>query len=107
MGTIDYGDGEVGHLVYVKSSMSGDEPETIRQYEELSPTFPQESSSNQAYTERQFEAYRALGEHIVAGMLATDIGVDWPLQAHIGRALLSEQLVDAPALFTQSEHAQR
>ena len=30
IGIIDYGDGESGTLVYVKASMTGDEPETVR-----------------------------------------------------------------------------
>lgn len=93
VGVIDYGDEQCGHLVYVKSSMTGDEPETIRQYREMNPTFPQESSSNQFFTERQFEAYRALGEHIITDMLAKDIGADWPVQPHVGRALLREEVV--------------
>jgi hypothetical protein len=83
VGTIDYGDGEYGYFVYVKSSLTGDEPETIRQYRATSPTFPQESSSDQAYTEPQFEAYRALGEHIISDVIAKTIKpgaehVDWP-----------------------------
>ena len=97
VGVIDYGDNERGHLVYVKSSLSGDEPETIRQYRQMNPTFPQESSSNQSFTERQFEAYRALGEHIITNMLATDIGAEWPMQPHVERAALREEFVGAAA----------
>jgi hypothetical protein len=91
VGTIDYGAGEPGHLIYLKSSMSGDEPETIRQYRQMNPTFPQESSSNQAFNERQFEAYRALGEHIVADMLAKGIGVRWPVPPRVAHGLLHEE----------------
>jgi len=97
---IDYGDEEPGHLVYVKSSITGDEPETIRQYRETSPTFPQESSNNQFFTERQFEAYRALGEHIVADILKRDakddIGMHWPVKPRVGGTRLSEEFVEAP-----------
>lgn len=78
--------GEYGQLVYLKSSMTGDEPDTIRQYREVHPTFPQESSSNQAFTEPQFEAYRALGEHIITTVIAETakgvsggVHVDWPV----------------------------
>lgn len=87
VGTIDYGNGEYGQLVYLKSSMTGDEPDTIRQYREMHPTFPQESSSNQAFTESQFEAYRALGEHIITTVIAETVKgmpegvqVDWPVE---------------------------
>ena len=73
--------------MYLKSSMTGDEPDTIRQYREMHPTFPQESSSNQSYTEPQFEAYRALGEHITTTVIAETVkgvpgGVrlDWPVE---------------------------
>lgn len=97
VGTIDYGGGECGHLVYVKSSISGDEPETIRQYRQMNPTFPQESSSNQAFNERQFEAYRALGEHIVADLLAKDIGVRWPVPPRVTHGLSKEEFVTAGA----------
>ena len=77
--------------------MSGDEPEAIRQYRQMSPTFPQESSSNQSYTERQFEAYRALGEHIAAAMLAKDIGAQWPIVPEVALSQLKDERTDAPA----------
>jgi predicted acylesterase/phospholipase RssA len=63
-GRIDYGAGQTGRLIYIKSSLTGDEPEAIRAYRRQCPSFPQESSANQFFTEAQFEAYRALGEHI-------------------------------------------
>ena len=49
--------------------LTGDEPESIRAYKRESPTFPQESSANQFFSERQFEAYRALGEHMAEGLV--------------------------------------
>lgn len=97
VGTIDYGDNTCGRLIYAKASMSGDEPEAIRQYRQMSPTFPQESSSNQSYTERQFEAYRALGEHIAAAMLAKDIGAQWPIVPAVALSQLKDERADAPA----------
>ncbi len=62
VGEIDYGGGRTGTLIYLKSSVMGNEPESIRAYRAANPTFPQESSDNQFFTEAQFEAYRALGE---------------------------------------------
>lgn len=67
VGVIDYGGGETGRLIYLKLSMTGDEPEAIREYRTRFPAFPQQSSANQFFTEEQFEAYRALGEHIAQG----------------------------------------
>ena len=69
IGHVDYGHGDSGRLVYIKSSLTGDEGETIRAYRRESPTFPQESSANQFFSERQFEAYRALGEHMATVMV--------------------------------------
>lgn len=68
LGTIHYGDGEVGQLLYIKLSYTGDEPATVRAYRELQPAFPHESTADQFFNEAQFEAYRALGEHIVEGL---------------------------------------
>jgi len=91
--TIDYGGGQVGHLVYVKSSMTGDEPATIVDYRNGSPTFPQESSDNQFFSEKQFEAYRALGEHIAGRLLASKMPFDWPAPVHVDAAVLREEFV--------------
>jgi len=53
-----------GTLIYVKSSLTGDEPADVLQYAASHPTFPHETTANQFYTESQFESYRALGQHI-------------------------------------------
>jgi hypothetical protein len=53
-----------GVLVYLKSSVTGDEPEDIRQYRARSPEFPHESTGEQFFGESQFESYRRLGEHV-------------------------------------------
>jgi hypothetical protein len=53
-----------GVLVYIKSSMSGDENDYVIAYKANNPKFPQESTMEQLFSEEQFEAYRALGEHI-------------------------------------------
>ncbi len=64
VGTIHYGDGETGVLLYFKLSVTGDEPEYVRAYRAKNPAFPHESTADQFFSEEQFEAYRALGEHI-------------------------------------------
>lgn len=55
---------EEGYLLYLKSSYSGDEDEVIKEYRHRNPTFPHESTADQFFNENQFEAYRALGQHI-------------------------------------------
>lgn len=61
---IVYPGGKNGLLLYLKASLTGNEPETIRRYRDEHPDFPHESTSKQLYSEHQFEAYRLLGEHI-------------------------------------------
>jgi hypothetical protein len=63
IGEIRYPDDERGEIVYVKSSIRGDEVEYIREYRKEHPTFPHESTGDQFFDEAQFEAYRALGYH--------------------------------------------
>jgi hypothetical protein len=85
-GTIEYPDGRLGYLIYLKSSLLGDDMveatvagdayftsplrADVRRFDELGyiahykakhPTFPQESTGDQCFDETQFECYRALG----------------------------------------------
>jgi hypothetical protein len=74
LGTIQYGPGddgqeEAGHLLYIKSSLTGDENEYIRAYRRKNPSFPHQTTADQFFDETQFECYRALGEHIALGAL--------------------------------------
>jgi hypothetical protein len=62
----DEGDDEyTGVIVYLKSSLVGDEPADLLAHQLKSPAFPQDSTANQWFTETLFEAYRRLGHHIV------------------------------------------
>jgi hypothetical protein len=54
-----------GYLLYIKPSYRGTEPASVRAYAEANPAFPHEPTTDQMFGESQFEAYRALGEHIV------------------------------------------
>jgi hypothetical protein len=54
----------VGYLVYLKNSMTGDEPEPVLNYKSNNPAFPHESTADQFFDDAQFESYRALGVHI-------------------------------------------
>jgi hypothetical protein len=59
-----------GWILYLKASLTGDEPEDVTQYHASHPAFPQESTMNQFFTESQFESYRRLGLHVVESALA-------------------------------------
>src|SRR5439155_14516078 len=54
---------EIGYLTNLKLSLTGNEGEFIRRYKLDEPSFPHHSTADQFFTETQFEAYRALGEH--------------------------------------------
>jgi hypothetical protein len=70
VGKINYGGGEVGYLLYLKSSLTGDEPEYIRAYKTKNPAYPHQSTADQFFSEEQFEAYRALGEHVLENCMS-------------------------------------
>jgi hypothetical protein len=61
LGKIRYPEGKTGHLLYIKSSVTGGETEYIREYRSRNTAFPHESTGDQFFDETQFEAYRALG----------------------------------------------
>jgi predicted acylesterase/phospholipase RssA len=72
IGIIDYGGDDRGYLVYIKSSLSSDENDYIRDYARRNETFPHETTGDQFFSEEQFEVYRALGFHMTHGFLAGD-----------------------------------
>jgi hypothetical protein len=75
VGTIDYGGGQIGYLVYVKSSLTGDENDYILDYARRYDTFPHEITLDQLFSEEQFEVYRALGFHMMRGLLCGEDGI--------------------------------
>jgi hypothetical protein len=54
-----------GVLVYVKPSLSGDEPSDVLHFATTDPTFPHQTTSDQFFSEAQFESYRRLGAHVI------------------------------------------
>ncbi len=52
-----------GTILYLKSSLTGDEPTDVLRYAARHDAFPHESTSDQWFGESQFESYRALGQH--------------------------------------------
>jgi hypothetical protein len=68
---IHYGDGAPSSLLLViHPSLNGTEPVDVRSYQKSHPTFPQESTGDQFFDDAQWEAYRRLGEHMAAEVLA-------------------------------------
>jgi hypothetical protein len=63
IGDICYPGGRRGILVYIKSSLTGDENDYVFHYKKRYGAFPQETTLDQLFSEEQFEAYRALGFH--------------------------------------------
>jgi hypothetical protein len=63
------GEAEDGFLLYIKPSLNGTEPADVFHYARLHPLFPHEPTSNQLYTESQFESYRELGSHVMETIL--------------------------------------
>lgn len=59
-------------LLYVKASVTGREPDDIRNYHRTHPEFPHESTGDQSFDEAQWESYRKLGEHVGAELFADD-----------------------------------
>jgi len=66
---------ETGTFIYIKSSMTGDEDEALRDYKHGCPSFPHEPTANQFFTETQFESYRRLGFHATGAALKSNSGV--------------------------------
>jgi hypothetical protein len=60
---------EPGILLYMKPSLTGNEPADILNYRDRHPTFPHQSAKDQWFDEPQFEAYRKLGYDIAMEVL--------------------------------------
>jgi hypothetical protein len=61
-----------GMLLYLKATLSGDEPIDVRNYAAGHPDFPHETTANQWFGESQFESYRSLGLHSIDTLAAGD-----------------------------------
>jgi hypothetical protein len=59
---------EDGVLIYVKATLSGNEPVDVANYATQCPAFPHESTANQWFSEAQFESYRMLGLASIASI---------------------------------------
>jgi hypothetical protein len=73
---VDGADAPDGVIVYIKPACYGDEPRDIYEYYKRNETFPHESTSDQFFSESQFESYRMLGSYTME-KLCTDCGGDF------------------------------
>ncbi len=73
---VDGDDAPDGIIVYIKPACYGDEPRDIYEYFKTNPTFPHESTSDQFFSESQFESYRMLGAYTME-KLCTDCDGDF------------------------------
>lgn len=65
VGKITYpGIKDEAYLVYLKLSVTGDEPQDVLTYRKFNPVFPHQSTADQFFNESQFESYRSLGYHV-------------------------------------------
>lgn len=52
-----------GIIVWLKNSLTGDEPGDLANHAAMNPSFPYDTIADQFFSESQFESYRALGYH--------------------------------------------
>ena len=70
-------------MLFIKPTLTGDEPLDVLQYRQQHRAFPQEPTSDQFFDEAQWESYRALGEHIGAELFRPiEAARGWSPSAH-------------------------
>jgi hypothetical protein len=60
---IDGADAPDGTILYLKATLSGDEPVDVWNFALTNPAFPHDPTSEQFFDETRFESYRTLGFH--------------------------------------------
>jgi hypothetical protein len=69
LGKVRYADGSHGEILYIRPVLCDNLSADIYAYWRANPSFPDESTAQQFFAEPQFEAYRALGQEIVARII--------------------------------------
>src|SRR5262249_45495180 len=89
-----------GLLVYIKPAVYGNEPRDVYQYARQNELFPHQPTSDQFFSESQFESYRKLGLCEVEQILAkwTGDGDFQKLTTHIDDVYLSDGKQPPPDL---------
>jgi patatin-like phospholipase len=83
-----------GVIVYIKPVCYGDEPRDIYEYFKRNITFPHESTSDQFFSESQFESYRMLGAYTM-DKLCSDCHGDFRL--FVGGILRDHLQIEPPS----------
>jgi len=91
--------GRASFLIYMKNSLTGNEPAPVSNYKRTSPAFPHESTGDQFFDDAQFESYRALGDH-----LAEETFGRWVLDHNV-RQILKLPPVQAPQVACMMDFA--
>lgn len=65
-----------GTILYIKATLSGDEPVDVVNFALADPAFPHDSTAQQFFDEARFESYRMLGFHSVMSVAAGLQGID-------------------------------
>lgn len=74
VGSVIYpGEAQRGMVLYIKASVTGDEPLDVVEFRKNHPEFPHTSTVNQFFDESHFESYRALGHHIASEVFTHDM----------------------------------
>src|SRR5690606_33474049 len=73
---VDGADAPDGTILYLKATLSGDEPIDVWNFARTDATFPHDSTSDQFFDEAHFESYRTLGFHTVLSVAHGIIGRD-------------------------------
>ena len=69
-GTITYPSKKVGKLLYIKCSVTKNDPADVLAYKRAHNAFPHESTADQWFDESQFESYRMLGRCSVRSVIS-------------------------------------
>ena len=65
---------QFGYVLYLKASLTGNEPPDVHHYAAENPAFPHQTTGDQFFTEPQLESYRCLGFHIAQQLLPKPAG---------------------------------
>jgi predicted acylesterase/phospholipase RssA len=65
-----------GKILYIKPSVTWNEPADVVNYARASKDFPHETTTDQWFTEPQFESYRQLGWHILKSVTSGDRSIN-------------------------------
>ncbi|MEA2488728.1 MAG: hypothetical protein QOH21_520, partial [Acidobacteriota bacterium] len=89
-----------GTLIYIKAGLYDEPtcPRDVYNYAQESPFFPHEPTSDQFFSESQFESYRALGRHAV-----NEICGNYPVATSAVRVPIAKTFDNVTTFFTVAE----